>query len=148
MNARSRRASRYDASTESEWGAAYRDGYEDSDDYYDYDERPRRRERPVGVFSLMRVLLFFVVLIAAGVTFYGLFMAESPTQLPMSITGLALLALSTFLLSISLARAAVKLGRRGRGGKALLAALLGGLFILAASGSAAGAVILTLLVVL
>lgn len=126
-----------------EWQPAYGDRWEDWED--DEERRPRGR---VGLISPLRILLFLVVLVAAGIAFYGLFMEQSAMQLPLSITGLGLLALSTLLLSLSLARAAAQLGRRGSGGRALLAALLGGLFIIGAAGAGAGAIILTLLTAL
>jgi hypothetical protein len=129
-----------------EWQPAYGDRWEDWEEQeYDEDRRPRGR---VGLISPLRVLLFLVVLVAAGIAFYGLFMEQSAMQLPLSITGLGLLALSTLLLSLSLARAAAQLGRRGSGGRALLAALLGGMFIIGAAGAGAGAIILTLLTAL
>ena len=126
-----------------DWQPAQGDRWDDWDEYED--RRPRGR---VGLVSPLRVLLFLVVLIAGGVTFYGLFMEQSAAQLPMSIAGLAMLGISSFLLAISLARAAAQIGRRGRGGKALLAALLGGFFILTAAGATAGAIVLAMLVAL
>jgi hypothetical protein len=137
MNARSRRAGY-------EWQPAQGDAWEEWDDA----ERPRGRRRRIGLFSPLRLLLMVVVVIAAGVAFYGMFMQQAPTQMPMSITGLGLLAVAAFLLAMSLARAAAQMGRNGQGGKALFAALVGGVFILGAAGAAAGAIVLAMLVAL
>lgn len=129
-----------------DWQPAHGDRWEDWEEYDDYDRR-RSRER-VGLISVWRVVLFLAVLIAGGIALYGLFVEQSPLQLPLSITGLGLLALSMLLLSLSLARAAAQLGRRGRGGRALVAGFVGGLFILGAAGAGAGAVILVMLTAL
>ena len=109
---------------------------------YDWDE-PERMPR-VRLFSPARVMLFFLVLIAGGVALFG-FLDRSAMQLPLIIVGLGLLGAALLLLSLSLARAAAQLGRYGSGGKALLAALLGGFCILGAAGALSGAIVLGML---
>lgn len=126
-----------------DWQPTRGDRWEDWEEYQD--QRPRTRVR---ILSAGRVLLFLLVLLAGGVAFYGLFLEQSALQLPLSITGLGLLAVSLLLLALSLARVAAQLGRRGHGGRALLAALFGGFFILGAAGAGSGAIILAMLVAL
>lgn len=109
----------------------------------DWDDERRRR---VGLISPARVLLFLVVLIAGGVALYG-FLDRTALQLPIIIVGLGLLGVTLLILSLSLARAAAMLARQGSGGKALLAALLGGFCILGAAGSLTGAIVLAMLTV-
>ena len=110
------------------------------DDWDWEDDRPRR----VGLISPARVLLALVVLISGGVALYG-FLDRTALQLTIIIVGLGLLGVSLLLLSLSLARAAAQLGRQGRGGKALFAALVGGLCILGAAGALSGAIVLGML---
>jgi hypothetical protein len=144
MSGRStRQAPAYDESQAHSWQPARGDRWQDWEELEE--RRPRRRAR---ILSVGRVVLFLVVLIAAGVAFYGLFLEQSALQLPLSITGLALLAVSTLVLSLSLARVAAALGRQGSGGRAFLAALVGGFFILGAAGSGSLAVVLALLTAL
>jgi hypothetical protein len=116
------------------------------DDWDEYQERRPRKK--IRIISFTRLLLFMLVLIAGSVALYGLFFEQSALQLPLSITGLALLGISMLLLSLSLARVAMQLGRRGHGGRAFLAALLGGFFIIGAAGAGSGAIVLAMLVAL
>jgi hypothetical protein len=112
-------------------------GYEQDD----WDEPRVRRPR---LISPARVMLALLVVIAAVVAVYG-FLDRTPLQLTIIIVGLGLLGVALLLLSLSLARAAAQLGRYGSGGKALFAALIGGLCILGAAGSLSGAIVLAML---
>jgi len=125
------------------WQPAHGDRWEDWDEYEE--RRPRKKVR---IVSFTRFVLFVLVLISAGVALYGLFFEQSALQLPLSITGLAMLGISTLLLALSLARVAMQLGRRGHGGRAFFAAFFGGLFIIAAAGAGSGAIVLAMLVAL
>lgn len=117
------------------------------DEAYDYEQdwEDERSPRP-RLISPARVMLFLLVLVAAGVALYG-FLDRSTMQLPLIIVGLGLLGVALLLLSLSLARAAAQLGRHGSGGRALLAALFGGLSILGAAGALSGAIVLAMLTV-
>jgi hypothetical protein len=99
---------------------------------------------PVRMISVARVLLALLALGAAAVAFFG-FLDRSAMQLPIIIVGLGLLGVSLLVLSLSLARASVQLGGQDSAGRALLAAFFGGLCILGAAGSLAGAIVLGML---
>lgn len=115
------------------------EAYDDEDG--DWDEpRPRR----VRLLTPARVMLFLLVVVAGVVALYG-FLDRTALQLTIIIVGLGLLGVALLLLSLSLARAAAQLGRRGSGGKALLAALIGGFCILGAAGSLSGAIVLAMI---
>ncbi|HVM29324.1 MAG TPA: hypothetical protein VM305_00945 [Candidatus Limnocylindrales bacterium] len=126
-----------------QWQPTHGDRWED---WEEYEQRQPRKK--IRIVSFTRVLLFLLVLIAGAVALYGLFFEQSALQLPLSMTGLGLLAVALLLLSLSLARVAMQLGRRGHGGRAFLAAFLGGLFIIGAAGAGSGAIVLGLLTAL
>lgn len=114
------------------------EGYADYDDDWD-------RVRPVRFFTPVRLLLFLLVLVSAAAALYGLFLDRTLLQMPITVSGLAVLGLALVILAFSSAGAAATLGRRGFGGRALLAAFFGGLCALGAAGSLSGAIILGLL---
>ena len=115
------------------------------DEAYDDDwEWEDERSRRVGLISPARVLLTLLVLFAGGVALYG-FLDRTALQLTIIVVGLGLLGVALLILSLSLARAAAQLGRQGSGGKALFAALLGGICILGAAGALSGAIVLGML---
>ena len=95
--------------------------------------------------NVIRTMLFVVVIGAALVAGYGLFIDSADTKLPLVVSGLAVLGLSLGLLGFMLAGAAIQAGEEDRGLKALGIALLGGLCVMIAAGSLAGAIILGIL---
>jgi len=93
----------------------------------------------------MRVVLGGLAVVALAVLVFALF-ADSPTiKLPLMVSGLAVLGICLGVLGFSLAGSAARIGEHGRTGRALLVAFVGGLFVLAAAGSLAVAIILGIL---
>jgi uncharacterized iron-regulated membrane protein len=90
----------------------------------------------------VRLLLVVVALGAAGASAYGLFVGKS---LPITVSGAAVFAGAVFLIGLVAASATVRAGRDGNGRTAFVAALFGGLCMLAASGSLTVAILLGLL---
>ncbi len=95
--------------------------------------------------TVLRALLLVLIVGAMGVALYGLFIAGPDVRLPMIVSGLAVVGIASGLLGFSLAGSAIRLGERGRLGRALLVAFVGGLFVMGAAGSLAGAIVLGLL---
>ena len=95
--------------------------------------------------TLGRVMLLVLMVGAAAVAMYGLLLDTSPTRLPLVVSGLAVLGITAGLFGFSLAGSATRFGRNGHGGRALGAAFLGGLFVMGACGSLAGAIVLGIL---
>jgi hypothetical protein len=90
--------------------------------------------------------LFFVALVASStVAVYGLFVDQSGSQFPIAASGLAVLGITLVILAFWLARAAVRAGRAGSMGRALLSAIVGGVCALMASGALGAAVIFGLI---
>lgn len=113
---------------------------EDATDYgADYDEY---EEPSYRVISPIRLLLALFIVAAGAVAFFGIVIQP---QLPLAVSGLGVMGLALGMLAISLAAAAAALGRRGEGGRALLAALFGGLCALAGAGALGAAIVLGLL---
>jgi hypothetical protein len=104
------------------------------------------RGQPVRVVTPGRVVLFLAVLIAAGIAAYGLFLDRSLLQIPITVSGLAMLGIALGLLGFSAAGAATGLGREGRTGPAVLVAFIGGLCALAAAGALGAALVLGILI--
>jgi hypothetical protein len=118
-------------------------GYEDEWYEDESDERdPRRRGRLV---TPARFLLVLLLIGSGAVAIYGMFFDRTRLQIPLTVSGLAVFGVGLVLLALMFARGAARLGRQGAGGRALLAALLGGLCAFGAAGSLAGAVILGIL---
>jgi hypothetical protein len=92
-----------------------------------------------------RVFLVVLMIGAAAFAAYGLFAADAAIRLPLLVAGLAVLGISSAFFGFSLAGSAVRLGEAGRGGRALLVAFFGGLFVLGAAGALGGAIILGIL---
>jgi len=93
----------------------------------------------------LRVMLFVLAAGAAGVVLYGLFVETSTLKLPLIVSGLAVTAICLGILGFAMAGSAARMGESGRGGRALLTAFVGGLFVLAAAGSLAAAIVLGIL---
>jgi len=98
-----------------------------------------------GLFSPVRVLLFLLIVGAGIAALYGMFLDRTPLQMPIAVSGLAVLGLAMVLLGFSAAHGAASLGRRGYGGRALLAALFGGLCVAGGLGALAAAIVLGML---
>lgn len=92
-----------------------------------------------------RVMLLVLAVAASGAVAYGLFVENSTLKLPLIVSGLAVLGICLGLLGFSLAASAVKAGGQGRGLRAVASAFVGGLFVLAASGAVATAIVLGIL---
>lgn len=106
---------------------------------------PERRAGGERLFTPVRLLLLLLVFIAAAVTAYGLFVDKSSLQLPITVSGLAVLGVALGLLAFSSAAAAAGFGRQGRLGWALLIAFFGGLCAIAAAGSLGAGLVLGIL---
>ena len=91
----------------------------------------------------MRILLALLVIAAGAVAFFGVVIQP---QLALAVSGLGVMGVALALLAFSLAGAAVALGRRGSGGRAFGAALIGGLCAMAGAGALGAAIVLGLLV--
>jgi hypothetical protein len=93
----------------------------------------------------LRAMLALLVIGAGAIVLYALFLDSSTIKLPLLVSGLAVLGICLGLLGFSLAGTAVRLGEHGRGGRALLAAFIGGLCVMGAAGALAGAIVLGIL---
>lgn len=105
----------------------------------DYDEYEEPSYRLISPF---RLLLALLIAASGAVAFFGIVIQP---QLPLAVSGLGVMGVALGLLAISLAGAAAALGRRGSGGRALLAALFGGLCALSGAGALSAAIVLGLL---
>lgn len=95
--------------------------------------------------TILRAMLLLLLVVATAIAMYGLFVDTSDLRLPLIVSGLAVAGICAGLLGFSLAGSAVRLGERGRGGRALLTAFVGGLFVMGAAGALAGAIVLGIL---
>lgn len=95
--------------------------------------------------TVLRAMLLVLVVGALALALYGLFIDTSSLRLPMVVSGLAVVGIAAGLLGFSLAGSAIRLGERGRLGRALLVAFVGGLFVMGAAGALAGAIVLGIL---
>ena len=93
----------------------------------------------------VRVMLLVLIVGAAAVVAFGLFVDTSVLRLPLIVSGLAVGGIASAILGFLLAGSAVRLGERGRGWRALAAASVGGLFVIGAAGALAGAIVLGIL---
>jgi hypothetical protein len=92
-----------------------------------------------------RIALLIALLGSAAVAAYSLLVARGSQSIAITVAALAVLGVAMVLLSVTLAAGAVRAGRAGAGGRAILGGLLGGMFVLGASGALAAAVIFALL---
>jgi len=111
------------------------------------DPPARRRTGPyIGPVRItpVRVTLLIALLGGSGFLAWSVLVRDQ-LQVPLMATGLAICGLvfaATAVLSVA---AVVRAGREGRDGAAVLTALVGGLFAMAALMSLAGAVIMSLI---
>lgn len=95
--------------------------------------------------TVARAMLLVLMVGAGAVALYGLLVDNSGVRLPMVVSGLAVGGIAAGLLGFSLASSAVRLGEQQRLGRALLTAFVGGLLVMGAAGSLAGAIVLGIL---
>jgi hypothetical protein len=122
--------------------AARRRRREPWDDWLASDQGPSG----VRLLSPTRLLLVFVVVLAAAVAAWGLFLDRTGTQLPLTVAGLGVTGAALGLLGFSWAGAAAGLAGQGALGRSMLVAFFGGLCVLAAAGCVGAALILGILV--
>ncbi len=90
-------------------------------------------------------LMLLVALVGSVVFLAWGILTRGPTQVPVLITGLGILGLTLATVAVGGAVVAWRSGTRGRGGRAFLAAFLGGIIAIAAFVCFTAAAILTLL---
>jgi len=95
--------------------------------------------------SFFRVILLVLMVVSAAVVLYAFFASDPAIRLPLVVSGLAVGGIAAIIFGFSLARSAIQIGEQGRGGRATLVAFLGGLFVLAAAGALAMAIVLGIL---
>jgi hypothetical protein len=93
----------------------------------------------------VRVVLTIVAIGSGLVVAFALFIDSSQTKLPLLVASLAVFGITIGVLGFALAGAAARTGEDGRMGRALAIAFIGGLFVLAAAGSLAMAIVLGIL---
>ena len=93
----------------------------------------------------LRIALWVLAVGAAVVVGYALFVDSSQAKLPLLVASLAVLGVVLGALGFGLAGSAASIGEDGRMGRALATAFVGGLFVLAAAGSLAMAIVLGIL---
>jgi hypothetical protein len=88
-------------------------------------------------------LVFLVVAIVASVAYVGYAITvRDASQIPLLASGAVVLAIAFGALTVYCFGAVLRAGREGRGGRAILIALVGGVAAMATAGSLAAAVIL------
>jgi hypothetical protein len=96
--------------------------------------------------TALRILLAVVLVGSAAVVAYGLLLDRSGQAIAFTVAGLFVLGVTLALTGLLIGTGAIGQGRAGRGVRATAGAFVGGLFLLAAAGSLAGAVVLAVLV--
>jgi hypothetical protein len=113
---------------------AYRDDDEELDE-----EPPGRRLTPFR-FAAAIALVGSVV-----ATLYALFVERTAVQVPILVSGLAVLGITLLVLAVSGAARAMRSAENGHPAAAFFAALLGGLCALGAAGSLGSAIVFALI---
>lgn len=93
----------------------------------------------------LRIMLTILAAGAGIVAAYALFIDASPTKLPLLVASLSVFGIAIAVLGFVLAGAAVRCAQDGFTGRSVVLAFVGGLFVLAAAGSVAMAIILGIL---
>jgi hypothetical protein len=120
--------------------------YPPSDPYGGYAPQGRVPPKAGGrVVTPFRIVLLIALIGSAAVAAYSLLVARGSQSIAITVAALAVLGVTMALLSLTLAAGAVRAGRNGNGGRAILGGLFGGFFALGASGALAAAVIFGLL---
>jgi hypothetical protein len=91
---------------------------------------------------IVRIILLVALVASAVVVVYGLLLDRSGQSIPFTVAGLLVLGVTAAVISVGLARGALRAGNEGRGIRAIAGAFLGGLFALGASASLLVAVVL------
>ena len=125
---------------------AYRQG-EVLDEYgYPLDQTATSDDRGAQrAVTPARVSLVLAVLVALALLAYAVLLERGGMQIPILVGGLALMGLALLGLSATALASAVHAGRAGHGGRAVTAAMFGGMCALAASGFLGSAVVFGLI---
>jgi hypothetical protein len=116
----------------------------DYEPYDDEDDEPRdaggrRRITPFGFAGTVALVGSVVA------TLYALFVERTAAQIPILVSGLAVLGITLIILAVAGATRAVRAAEDGRPAVAFFAALVGGLCALGAAGSLGSAVVFALI---
>jgi len=95
---------------------------------------------------VVKVMLLLAMVAGAGIAAYGLFLDKSGQAIAFATAGLFVLGVALLISGFIAGMSAVSNGRAGRGGWATLLALIGGVFMIAAAGALAGAVVFAVVV--
>jgi hypothetical protein len=116
----------------------------DYEPYDDEDDEPRDRGggRRITPFAFAGTVALVGSVVA---TLYALFVERTGAQIPILVSGLAVLGITLIILAVAGATRAVRAAEDGRPAVAFFAALLGGLCALAAAGSLGSAVVFALI---
>ena len=95
---------------------------------------------------VVKLMLLLAIIAGAGVAAYGLFVDKSGQAIAFATAGLFVLGVALAVSGFLLGTSAVSAGRDGRGGRAIVVAFVGGLFMLAAAAALAGAVVFAVVV--
>ncbi len=110
------------------------------------DTGPRRVGLHVGPVRITPVRVMLLIALLGGIGFLAWsVLIRDQLQVPLMATGLAICGLVFGAIALLSVVAVVRAGREGRDGSAVLTALVGGLFSVAALMSLAGAVIMSLI---
>jgi hypothetical protein len=93
----------------------------------------------------LRMMLVVLAVAAGVIVTYTLFLDSSTLKLPLLVSALAVLAIALGILGFALAGTAVRVSQSGRAGLGITTAFVGGLCVLVAAGSLAGAIVLGIL---
>jgi hypothetical protein len=116
------------------------DPYEGADD--ELDRRGPGGGGPITPFRFAATLALVGSIIA---TLYALFVERTAVQIPIMVSGLAVLGITLLILAVAGATRAVGAAEDGRPAAAFFAALLGGLCALGAAGALGSAIVFALI---
>jgi hypothetical protein len=95
-----------------------------------------------------KLVLLIAMVAGAAVAAYGLLVDKSGQNIAFATAGLFILGVALAIAGLLLGMSAISNGREARTLRALALAFLGGLFLIAAAGSLAGAAVFAILVLL